>query len=87
MTRLADFHAWKQAQVRRGNWPTPDEQRPACPVCRCLLAEHGPKGDAPCWEGRARMALARAPQDRDSLDLLAIERFPNPRSAIIGTAA
>lgn len=36
-----------------------------------------------CWMGRARMALGRAPENRDSVDLEALEMWPDPPSSLV----
>lgn len=35
------------------------------------------------WEGAARMAKARRPEDRNALDREALERVPNPPSGLL----
>lgn len=85
-TRLDDFHAYKRDAVRRNQWRAETDHGEACLVCRRLVTDHL-DGDAACWEGRARMALARLPEHRGDVDLAAVARFPQPRSGLIAEVA
>jgi hypothetical protein len=51
-----------------------------CECCFAPVEHHSPTEQDACWEGRARMALARqaSGQEMNRIDREALRRFPTP---------
>lgn len=60
------------------------EHRPVCRLCGTFVEHHADGVEELEWEGKARLALCRYPEDRTVIDAEAIYRYPQPRSWVGG---